>query len=347
MDRGERQLRQDRLACLGSRGRSRPQGAGRPAEGLDICAYCGGRYDSVGNRLLPLGVVEVGVRVAVHAKCWAAWRTKQREELPPGMAPRRNEMKGRGGRVTLRALDLYCGAGGATRGLKQAGFHVVVGVDFKVQPNYCGDAFVQMDAIEYLAIADLGAFDYIHASPPCQRYTSLRHAPGCYRDADLVALTRKALIATGKPYSIENVPGAPLVNPTTLCGSMFGLIAGGYQLLRHRWFETSFPLLAPRCQHDRRPVLGVYGGHFRDRRRPTGTSHKPMSNVPAEHGYAAMEIPLKSMTTAEISDAIPPAFARYIAEAWLRSLADAAQDTLAAPLGGRRGAGVGKAPARR
>jgi DNA (cytosine-5)-methyltransferase 1 len=227
----------------------------------------------------------------------------------------------------MNALDLFCGAGGVTLGLKQAGFHVT-GVDILPQPRYCGDVLVLMDAVEYLETADLTRFDFISASPPCQRYTSLRHAPGEHRDADLIGITRVALIKTGKPWVIENVEGAPLVTPVTLCGSMFGLATDpypdGWQLERHRLFEASFPLAAPGpCRHDERPVVGVYGGHVRDRRRPIGTDHKPNSNVPTKLGYRAMGVLFGSMTVAEISDAIPPAYARYVAEAWLRSVRNA------------------------
>jgi DNA (cytosine-5)-methyltransferase 1 len=151
----------------------------------------------------------------------------------------------------------------------QAGFHVT-GVDIVPQPRYAGDAFVQGDAIEYLRTADLSRVHYIHASPPRQAYSTVRHAPGKHRDADLVSVTREALIATGKPYCIENVVGAPLYNPILLCGSMFDLGAGGYRLERHRLFETSFFILAPECVHDSRPVIGVYGAHVRDRRRARG-----------------------------------------------------------------------------
>jgi DNA (cytosine-5)-methyltransferase 1 len=224
----------------------------------------------------------------------------------------------------MRALDLYCGSGGATRGLRSAGLEVV-GVDREPMPRYCGNQFVRLDAFEYLASADLSNFDFIWATPPCQRYTSLRHAPGKHRDQDLIGVTRVALIEIGKPFTIENVEDAraELRNPVLLCGSMSACETDpyprGWRLERHGLFETSFPLLAPQCQHDKRPVIGIYGGHFRDRRRATGTNHKPMSNIPSELGYRAMGIPIGSMTVAEISDAIPPAYSRFIAEAWLRS----------------------------
>ena len=188
-------------------------------------------------------------------------------KTPASTAPR----KGQG--LDLRALDLFCCAGGVTKGLQQAGFHVT-GVDISRQPNYCGDDFVLGDALEFLRSADLSQFAYITASPPCQAYSVLRHAPGEHRDADLIGPTREALIRTGLPYVIENVEGARdrLINPIILCGSMFGLkTPDGAELYRHRLFEASFPLVAPSCRHRRgATVIGIYGGHFRDRRRPTG-----------------------------------------------------------------------------
>ena len=230
----------------------------------------------------------------------------------------------------MRALDLYCGAGGVCRGLMQAGF-TVVGVDILSQPRYPGHRFVQADAIEYLANTDLSQFDLIWASPPCQAYTAVRHAPGKHRNPDLIPPTREALKRAGLPYVIENVEGAPLINPVLLCGSMFCLATHpypeGWRIERHRLFETSWPILfAPACQHDGRPVCGCYGGHFRDRRRATGTNHRGGSNVPTELGFKAMGIPRDGMTVAEISDAVPPAYSRWVAERFLeQSVAKAAE----------------------
>ena len=148
----------------------------------------------------------------------------------------------------------------------------------------------------------------------------------------MVAPTREALKRTGLPYVIENVVGAPLINPVLLCGSMFQLethpYPDGWRIERHRLFETSWPILfAPACQHDDRPVCGIYGGHFRDRRRAKGTNHRSGSNIPTELGFKAMGIPRDAMTVAEISDAIPPAYSRWIAERFLEQFAvkDAAE----------------------
>jgi DNA (cytosine-5)-methyltransferase 1 len=226
------------------------------------------------------------------------------------------------GPSVVRALDLFAGAGGATRGLQQAGFHVT-GVDIEPQPHYCGDDFIQADALA-TPLDVLRRFDFIWASPPCQGFTALRHAPGTKTHPDLITPNRELLRRSGKPYVIENVPGAPLIDPVTLCGSMFGLVApGGAGLQRHRLFETSFPLTPPGlCQHTWL-TLGVYGAHVRDRRRPAGKHHRPGSNLPREHAYIAFGVPLGSMTLAELSEAIPPAYSRYVAEAFLRTVVNA------------------------
>ena len=110
-----------------------------------------------------------------------------------------------------RLLDLFCGAGGAARGYQLAGFHVT-GIDINPQPRYAGDEFVQADALTY----PLDGFDAIHASPPCQAYTSLRVMWNAIEHADLIPSTRANLIESGLPYVIENVPGAPLRNPLAL-----------------------------------------------------------------------------------------------------------------------------------
>ena len=215
----------------------------------------------------------------------------------------------------MKALDLYSGAGGATRGLQQAGFHVT-GVDLRAQPRYIGDRFIQADALS-LTAEFVASFDFVWSSPPCQFHTAMRHAHNAKPHMNLIPQTRALLIAAGKPYTIENVEGARewLIDPFMLCGTSFGLGARGRELQRHRLFETSFPVIAPSCRHSGRPVLGVYGGHVRDRRRPVGKNHVSGSNLPISVGREAMGIDW--MSGAELSEAIPPAYSRFIAEAFL------------------------------
>jgi DNA (cytosine-5)-methyltransferase 1 len=74
----------------------------------------------------------------------------------------------------MRLLDLFCGAGGASRGYADAGFDVV-GVDINPQQNY-PYVYVQADALDWLDRWDptQDVFDAIHASPPCQSFTAYR-----------------------------------------------------------------------------------------------------------------------------------------------------------------------------
>lgn len=107
-------------------------------------------------------------------------------------------------------------------GYWRAGFDVI-GVDQKPQPRY-PFPFWQADAMELMRDAnELRKFDAIHASPPCQAFTLARNN-GCHPDApNLIPETRSLLRAIGVPFVIENVMGAPLINPVRICGSTFAL----------------------------------------------------------------------------------------------------------------------------
>lgn len=138
----------------------------------------------------------------------------------------------------MRLLDLFCGIGGAAMGYHRAGFTDIVGVDIIDQPHY-PFAFVRADALTY----PLDGFDVIHASPTCQAHSRTRkilEGKGLTTKGDggHIAAIRTRL--RGRVYIIENVPGAPLLNPLRLCGTMFGL-----RVFRHRLFETSFFALEP------------------------------------------------------------------------------------------------------
>jgi DNA (cytosine-5)-methyltransferase 1 len=208
-----------------------------------------------------------------------------------------------------RALDLFCGAGGSARGLQLAGFHVT-GVDIKPQPRYCGDAFVQGDALN--PPFDLSEFDFIWASPPCQAYTGMQNintrAP-LRKHPRLIGKTRRMLEASGRSFVIENVPGAPLRDPTILCGSMFGL-----RVRRHRLFETNFWMMRPQCQHEPGvSPIAVYGDHPQTPGDKTMRVNRARTLV---EGQEAMGI--HWMDWRPLTQAIPPAYSEYIGRAALR-----------------------------
>jgi DNA (cytosine-5)-methyltransferase 1 len=170
----------------------------------------------------------------------------------------------------MRILDLFCCEGGAAAGYSKAGFEVV-GVDLepKFGKRYPFE-FHAADALQYVK-EHAHEFDAIHASPPCQAYSVTRNSH-TRKHPELIEPTRKALIATGLPYVIENVTGAPLHNPITLCGRMFGLEAiddDGEKVVmdRHRLFESNIELTQPEHKlHDKAvQVAGSYGGARRDK----------------------------------------------------------------------------------
>lgn len=210
------------------------------------------------------------------------------------------------------AIDLFCGAGGAGMGLSRAGFDVV-GVDIKPQPNYPFH-FIQADVFD-LPI-DLSLYDFIWASPMCQRYTPL-NAYNKKDYPDQIEPVRKMLMATGKPYVIENVVQAPLINPITLCGTMFGL-----RVYRHRNFETSFPITAPdHPEHQKRCSRNGYAP----------TADRPFMTITGgrhSKGWllaAAGVMGVRWMkATREVCEAIPPAYSEFIGRGALNHIHSAA-----------------------
>lgn len=215
----------------------------------------------------------------------------------------------------MRLLDLFCGAGGAAMGYHRAGFEVV-GVDIEPMPHFPFE-FHQADALDYCR--EHGhEFDVIHASPPCQRYSTMTN--GRWKDRvethpDLIAPTRELLIASGKPYIIENVSGAraELINPVLLCGTMFGLqTKHGNQLLRHRWFESSFwPGLVPPCRHGKESAIGVYGGGQNPARRKRRYKAE-CEDLDFGISERRRAMGIDWMTGLELNEAIPPAYTEWL-----------------------------------
>lgn len=206
----------------------------------------------------------------------------------------------------LRALDLFCCAGGASMGLYRAGFEVV-GVDLRPQPRY-PFAFIQADALDI----KFGGFDFIWASPPCQAYTDLAARNGSADNHPrLVEPIRQKLQESGLLYVIENVEGAPLVDPVTLCGTMFP----GLRVLRHRLFEANFHIPAP--PHGKHPLV-----HTLDKRKSHYGKTDAMRDFVQVTGGGNCSVAaardamgIDWMTKAEINEAIPPAYAEHIGRA--------------------------------
>ena len=196
----------------------------------------------------------------------------------------------------------------------------IVGVDINPQVRY-PFTFIQGDAVSMLAnfsrasnIFDEYEPDFIWASPPCKRFTSLNNrfshkfkTQPEKAHPDFITPTRKLLQHYGIPYVIENVVGAPLVNPVLLCGSMFELnIQGRGYLRRHRLFESSFPIVQPKCDHKNKGrALGV-SGH--------GAKNWAGGGIMLEADAARKILQVPWMSRDGASQAIPPAYSEYIAK---------------------------------
>lgn len=216
---------------------------------------------------------------------------------------------------TFKALDLFCGGGGACLGMQWAGFEVF-GVDIKPHRNYPGH-FIQGDALN--PPVDIMEFDFVWASPPCQLFTpASRNRSDKWRNhPNLIPQTQTLLAA--HPYTcIENVPQAPLRPDVVLWGPQFGL----EQLWRKRIFELSFWCWnLPRPKMERGKYYTIAGSlgscnHFY-RRKDEG---KPgtISKIEAKH---TMGIPIcQKMTKKEIVESVAPPMAKYIADEAIRQL---------------------------
>lgn len=193
----------------------------------------------------------------------------------------------------MRLLDLFCGAGGAAKGYSDAGFDVF-GVDIEWQPHYpfemaVGNALTLGPEIWY-------EFDAVHASPPCQAYSRMRHLPWLRGKnyPRLIEPMIELLEASGLPYVLENVEDAKSVLPMApwLCGTMFG-----ESFYRHRLFANNWRLIPP-VHRSHRFVIRP-GRMFGDA--------GDLANAREAHCWPWM-------TKKEQRQAIPPAYTYYIGE---------------------------------
>ncbi|MFE3409427.1 DNA methylase [Streptomyces mirabilis] len=213
--------------------------------------------------------------------------------------------------MDFRVLDLCCCAGAASKGFRDAGATHIEGWDIVPRENYPytfhqGDALAALADVEYLR-----TFHYVHVSPPCQAKCTLTlgtnaHLAGRY--VDMYDEVRDLMYASGVPGSIENPRARP---DMVLCGEMFGL-----GVLRHRKFElVNWSAPAP--------------AHVKHRGRVRGWRHGEWFDGPyiAAYGKGGGKGSVAEIQQAmgidwtdvheELTEAIPPAYTRYVAEQFL------------------------------
>lgn len=211
-----------------------------------------------------------------------------------------------------KLLDLFCCAGGAAHGYSLAGYSVT-GIDINPQPKYPKHLkFIQGNAIEILDdLKFCRGFDVIHASPPCQRYSKGTKITGRPEDwPDYIEIVREKLVLIGKPYIIENVPSAPLKNYVVLCGTMFGL-----NVIRHRKFECYPEIYFP-------PLMCNHNGKTLSHRGISSFERGAKFISVAGHNFkiadAKIAMQIDWMGQAEIKEAIPPAYTKWLGEQMLK-----------------------------
>lgn len=254
-----------------------------------------------------------------------------------------------------KALDLCCGAGGASMGLWQAGWEPI-GVDsnparLKRYPftHHVADVADRDFPNTLKALCSLYEPQLIIAGPPCQGHSTthtLRNRPvsrgqsEAHPPQDLIRLLRHLMAATGLPWIIENVPGAPLnlTHTLQLCGSSFGL-----RVRRHRCFEHSpdLPLIGLPCNHAWQDDLKQYtthDGHETGVVQVFGTSSKgiglrrPPNNTQSSTEIARIAMGIDWMSARDLSQAIPPAYTNFLGRQAMQHIESLGAPTLAPKL---------------
>lgn len=197
----------------------------------------------------------------------------------------------------------------------------ITGIDIEEQPNYPFN-FIRANAIDYMALhGDI--YTHIHASPPCQKYSQstaqFRKEGKVY--TDILTDITELIIKSGKPGVIENVTNSPVRPDIVLRGDMFGL-----RVLRKRHFQLEnwfmmCPMLPKKIgtvsDKDYITVIGKgsWSNSKKDRR------HKPAwakdMTIKQARGYAMGIDWMKD--DYEFSEAIPPAYTRYIGYYFLKA----------------------------
>ncbi len=163
----------------------------------------------------------------------------------PLLSPSSHGSRARG-RKPLRAIDLFCGAGGLSEGLRQAGFRVIAAVELDsiaartYRLNHRSTKLLETDVKQVTR----GAFakrlggavdrlDLLAACPPCQGFSTMRTLNGGRQIRDqqnalILEVLRLARSLRPRAVMVENVPG--LTKTGLFAEFVSGLERIGYQV---------------------------------------------------------------------------------------------------------------------
>lgn len=142
------------------------------------------------------------------------------------------------------AIDLFCGCGGITQGLKQAGFRVLAGVEFSHAPaevyrknhpevRLFEDDIRKINIDEFIEACKGEPIHVLAGCPPCQGFSSIRRknkAAPVDDPRNTLAYEYLKFVEALKPYTIlfENVPS--IANYPVFVEVRERLISLGYDL---------------------------------------------------------------------------------------------------------------------
>lgn len=147
---------------------------------------------------------------------------------------------------SLTAIDLFCGAGGLSEGLRQAGFDVRAGSDFNEaagatferthgNANFLGGPIQGLTVNDFLSASKLrvGELDVLTGGPPCQAYSVYNHKRGM-NDARSTLFREYLRIVEGlmpRWVVMENVTGITSAgNGAALRAIVEGFTSLGYRI---------------------------------------------------------------------------------------------------------------------
>lgn len=213
----------------------------------------------------------------------------------------------------MKVYDFFCGVGAQSVGWARAGFQVV-GIDHEPQPDY-PYAFIQADAFEF-GYAHVKEDAIFIGAPPCQNYIAITHGNRArgIRDEhpDLIGPTRTMFAAHRRyrdyPTVIECGTGPHIRSDVRLCGEMFGL-----EVIRHRDFEIAGASIhqPPHVRHRGRVRGWRHGECFE------GYYYAVYGEGGGKGSIAEWQRAMGIDWTENrksIAEAIPPAYAQYVAE---------------------------------
>lgn len=167
----------------------------------------------------------------------------------------------------MKCLDLFCGAGGASEGYRQAGIEVAAVADnseiaieshkgnHRERQGYgCEHHLIDLsNPSDFIGYWTPGEFDLIHGSPPCPEFSYANNNPDPKKGMELVRSFEEIVMALQPRWWVmENVRGVlPFLRNHVVHKKKYLLCAADYGVpqIRYRAFTGMFP--APDKTHMR------------------------------------------------------------------------------------------------